>query len=169
MFCRFCGVKIPEDSRFCPQCGAKLAPPSTEASPSAPSSGVQTKVFSFPPKTTYDQAALPVTEWLKTHTVDLLDLRCQADTVLLAGTLVPVLERLELDYVEGDDPRHYQLGIMLDSRNDFGLSRKRNSTALDKQFQQWLRSHPDYEVSCKVDLPLSLGWCSGSLSLFCYR
>lgn len=175
MFCRYCGVKIPEDSRFCPQCGKNLAvtdPPEaqevSEVAENAPASH-ETKVFTFPPKTTFDQASLPVIQWLKEHSVDLKDLRCNADAILLAGTLVPILERLELDYVESEDSRPYQLGVMIDSRNDFGLSRKKSGTALNKQFEQWHKEHPEYQVDCKVDQPLSLGWCSGSLTLFCYR
>ncbi len=172
MFCRFCGVEIPEDSRFCPKCGANLAVRKAEEKEpelEVTSTKCKTQVFTFPPKTTYDQASLPIIRWLEEHQVDIQGLRCEADTILLAGTLVPVLERLELDYVESDDSRHYQLGVMIDSRNDFGLSRKKSGTALNKQYEHWRKEHPEYEVSCKLDLPLSLGWCSGSLTLFCYR
>lgn len=35
MFCRRCGNRIPDDSKFCPQCGAALAAGVTRASPAA--------------------------------------------------------------------------------------------------------------------------------------
>ena len=30
MFCKYCGKQIPDDSRFCPECGKTLAPPASE-------------------------------------------------------------------------------------------------------------------------------------------
>lgn len=33
MFCRFCGIPIPRDSRFCPGCGRRQAPPAPEERP----------------------------------------------------------------------------------------------------------------------------------------
>ncbi|MGI6269813.1 MAG: zinc-ribbon domain-containing protein [Candidatus Howiella sp.] len=35
MFCRKCGNTLPDDSAFCPRCGAAVAPPSPEGNPSA--------------------------------------------------------------------------------------------------------------------------------------
>ena len=37
MYCRFCGTKIPDNVKFCPECGASLAPtPSAAPEESAP-------------------------------------------------------------------------------------------------------------------------------------
>ena len=37
MYCRFCGTKIPDNVKFCPKCGASLAPvPSAAPEESAP-------------------------------------------------------------------------------------------------------------------------------------
>ena len=39
MYCRFCGTKIPDNVKFCPECGANLAPasaPSAAPEESAP-------------------------------------------------------------------------------------------------------------------------------------
>ena len=37
MYCRFCGTNIPDNVKFCPECGANLAPvPSAAPEESAP-------------------------------------------------------------------------------------------------------------------------------------
>ena len=37
MYCRFCGTKTPDNVKFCPECGASLAPaPSAAPEESAP-------------------------------------------------------------------------------------------------------------------------------------
>lgn len=40
MYCRFCGTKIPDNVKFCPECGANLAPvPSAAPEESARGAG----------------------------------------------------------------------------------------------------------------------------------
>ena len=33
MYCRFCGKQIPDQAKFCPECGADLAPAPSAAPP----------------------------------------------------------------------------------------------------------------------------------------
>ena len=37
MYCRFCGTKIPDNVKFCPECGANLAPVPSAAPGERPS------------------------------------------------------------------------------------------------------------------------------------
>lgn len=182
MFCRICGAKIPDDSLFCPRCGREVAPPE-EAVPAeqpapggdsgaAPAAGVRTQVFTFPEDTTYDQAAAIINYWLGGHRVGILDARFTLEPSLLAGTIVPLVEHLELDWTpegEGAPERPFRVGVMLDSRGDFGLSRKKGAAALLHQFETWQKEHPECEIAAKQDCQLSLGWTSAWAILFFYR
>lgn len=169
MYCRICGAKIPDDSRFCPRCGREVAP-LEEAAPAAPTAkAYETQRFTFPAETTYDQASVPVNHWLSQHGVRILDARFSLSPTLLAGAVVPLVEWLELDWAPEETQRRYQLGVMLDSRGDFGLGRKKGSAALQRQFDRWRQEHPEYEIAAKQDCPLSLGWTSAWAILFFYR
>ena len=57
MYCRFCGTKIPDNVKFCPECGANLAPvPSAapeESAPAAPAAPEIPTPYDPPP---YDPA-----------------------------------------------------------------------------------------------------------------
>ena len=108
MFCRICGEKIPDDSLFCPRCGREVIPleaaapaehpASGQETGAAPAAAFQTQVFTFPDNTTYDQASVPVNDWLSQRGVHILDARFTLEPSLLAGTVVPLVERLELDW-----------------------------------------------------------------------
>lgn len=179
MFCRICGEKIPDDSLFCPRCGREVIPleaaapaehPASGQEPgAAPAAAFQTQVFTFPDNTTYDQASVPVNDWLSQRGVHILDARFTLEPSLLAGTVVPLVERLELDWTAEETKQRYQLGVMLDSRGDFGLGRKKGAAALQRQFDRWQAEHPEYEIAAKQDCQLSLGWTSAWAILFFYR
>lgn len=173
MFCRICGARIPDDSVFCPHCGQKVvlceAPEPAEAPETGQKSSFDTQVFTYPPNTTYDQASVPVNQWLGENGLRILDARCELDATLLAGTMVPILSRLEIDWVPEETGRHYQLGVMIDSRTDFGLGKQKGSKGLQRQFDRWKGEHPEYEIAGKQDTQMSLGWASAWVTLFFYR
>ena len=56
MYCRFCGKQIPDQAKFCPECGADLAPaPSAappESTPSFPAAPVVPVEPTMPPQGT---------------------------------------------------------------------------------------------------------------------
>lgn len=172
MFCRICGEKIPDDSLFCPRCGRKVVlmeqeTPVEEIRPELKS--YETKVFAFSEETTYDQASVPVNQWLSEHSLDIRSARFTVDAILLAGTMVPVVQRIEIDWTGSDADKHYQLGVMLDSRSDFGLGRKKGAAQIQRQFDRWSQQHPEYEVAGKQDCQMSLGWTSAWATFFFYR
>ena len=166
MFCRICGKKIPEDSRFCPHCGEVVV---TEEAPVSAEETCGTRAFTFPDGTTYDQASVPVNEWLSSGGLRILDARYTVDTTLLAGTLVPVITRVELDWAPEERAKPYQMAVMLDSRSDFALFKRKDHRSLQRQFDQWHREHPECEVAGKQEQQLILGWSSGWITLFFYR
>ena len=61
MYCRFCGKQIPDNAKFCSECGANLAPaPSTapeESSPAVPMASDVPTAPAMPPQGTPDPAA----------------------------------------------------------------------------------------------------------------
>ena len=61
MYCRFCGKQIPDQAKFCPECGADLAPaPSAappESTPSFPAAPAAPVEPAMPPQGTPDPAA----------------------------------------------------------------------------------------------------------------
>lgn len=61
MYCRFCGKQIPDQAKFCPECGADLAPaPSAappESTPFFPAAPVVPVEPAMPPQGTPDPAA----------------------------------------------------------------------------------------------------------------
>ena len=61
MYCRFCGKQIPDHAKFCPECGADLAPaPSAappEGTPSFPAAPAASVEPAMPPQGTPDPAA----------------------------------------------------------------------------------------------------------------
>lgn len=165
MFCRICGKKIPDDSIFCSYCGQSVVTEAVEE----PAPANHTQVFTFPKDTTYDQASVPVNEWLSKGEVKILGARYTLDAVLLAGTMVPVLTRLELDWEPDPTGKCYQMGVMMDSRTDFGLLKRKNATGLQRQFDRWQKEHPETEVAGKREEALTLGWTSAWVTLFFYR
>ena len=172
MFCRICGEKIPDDSLFCPRCGREVVlvdqdPPVEEAISAL--KAIETQVFAFSEQTTYDQASVPVNQWLSERGIRIQEARFTVDAILLAGTMVPVVQRIEIDWTADDTDKHYQLGVMLDSRSDFGLGRKKGAAQLQRQFDRWSQQHPEYEVAGKQDCQMSLGWTSAWATFFFYR
>ncbi len=68
MYCRFCGTKIPDNVKFCPECGANLAPvPSAAPEESAPAAPAAPEIptpydpapYSADPFASADVAAAP--------------------------------------------------------------------------------------------------------------
>lgn len=61
MYCRFCGKQIPDHAKFCPECGAGLAPAPAaappESAPSVPAAPVVPVEPALPPQGTPDPAA----------------------------------------------------------------------------------------------------------------
>ena len=61
MYCRFCGKQIPDNAKFCSECGANLAPaPSTapeESAPAVPMASDVPTAPAMPPQGTPDPAA----------------------------------------------------------------------------------------------------------------
>lgn len=61
MYCRFCGKQIPDNAKFCSECGANLAPaPSTapeESAPAVPMAPENAAAPAMPPQGTPDPAA----------------------------------------------------------------------------------------------------------------
>ena len=63
MYCRFCGTKIPDNVKFCPECGANLAPASApsaapeESAPVVPMTPDVPVASAMPPQGTPDPAA----------------------------------------------------------------------------------------------------------------
>lgn len=171
MYCRICGAKIPDDSAFCPNCGREVAafeaPAAAVAdSPAAPDTE---KVFTFPENTTFDQAAKAVNEWLAEGGRRILSTRFTMDAILLAGTIVPTVSRLEVDWEAEPDGSAYQLGFMIDSCTDFGLGKKRGEQKLTKQFDRWHGEHPECEITGFQQTRLSLGWTSAWATCFFFR
>ena len=57
MYCRFCGTKIPDNVKFCPECGANLAPvPSAAPEGSAPAAPAAPEIPTPFDPTPYDPA-----------------------------------------------------------------------------------------------------------------
>lgn len=60
MYCRFCGKQIPDQAKFCPECGADLAPASSaappESTPSFPAAPAAPVEPAMPPQGTPDPA-----------------------------------------------------------------------------------------------------------------
>ena len=57
MYCRFCGTKIPDNLKFCPECGANLAPvPSAAPEESAPAAPAAPEIPTPFDPTPYDPA-----------------------------------------------------------------------------------------------------------------
>ena len=57
MYCRFCGTKIPDNVKFCPKCGASLAPvPSAAPEESAPAAPAAPEIPTPFDPTPYDPA-----------------------------------------------------------------------------------------------------------------
>ncbi len=57
MYCRFCGTKIPDNVKFCPECGASLAPvPSAAPEESAPAAPAAPEIPTPYDPTPYDPA-----------------------------------------------------------------------------------------------------------------
>ena len=57
MYCRFCGTKIPDNVKFCPECGASLAPvPSSAPEESAPAAPAAPEIPTPFDPTPYDPA-----------------------------------------------------------------------------------------------------------------
>ena len=57
MYCRFCGTKIPDNVKFCPECGANLAPvPSAAPEESAPAAPAAPEIPTPFDPTPYDPA-----------------------------------------------------------------------------------------------------------------
>ena len=173
MYCRICGKEIPDDSRFCPHCGREVvtAVPAKapEPKPDVPHGVGGTKRFTFSPDTTYDQAANAVNDWLAQRQIRLLGADFQLDATLLAGTVMPLVQQIDLDWKEEPGAVPYRMAVMLDSRTDFGLGRKQGSKTLHRQYDHWREEHPEYEIAAKQEKALSLGWTSGWATLFFYR
>lgn len=68
MYCRFCGTKIPDNVKFCPECGANLAPASTpsaapeESAPAVPMAPENAAAPAMPHGTPDPAAAIGVIE-----------------------------------------------------------------------------------------------------------
>lgn len=162
MFCRYCGKALPDDSLFCSHCGQRLA----EAPAQPPCS---TQVFTFPADATYDRVSASVNEWLARGGIRIRDAHYTVDAVMLAGAIVPVIPRLALDWEPEETEKTWQMAVMLDSRSDFGLLRRKTAAGLQRQFDRWQEEHPEFEVAGKQEMQLSLGWTSGWATLFFYR
>ena len=171
IYCRICGSQIPDDSVFCPMCGKKVLP-FAAAEPPCVSAAVpewNTRVFEYPKGTTYDQASIPVNTFLEENGLRILDARFTLDAVLLAGTMVPTLSRIEIDWREEAAGAPYRLGVMMDSRADFGLAKKKGAKSVQRQFDRWRAEHPEYEIAGKQDSQLTIGWTNAWVSCFFYR
>lgn len=172
IYCRICGSQIPDDSVFCPKCGEKVLPfAAPEEAEQAPQEAPErnTRVFEYPEGTTYDQASLPVSAFLEETGLQILDARFELDAVLLAGTMVPTLSRVEIDWREEEGGRPYRLGVMMDSRADFGLGKKKGAKNVQRQFDRWREEHPEYEIAGKQDSQLTIGWTNAWVTCFFYR
>lgn len=170
MYCRICGEKIPEDSRFCPHCGREVAPtPVLCSDKTTPVPSENRKCFSFPENTTYDQAAATVNAWLSDGGRNIQSANFVLGSTLLAGTLVPTVTTVEVQWKDEPRGRPYQLGIMMDSCTDFGLGRKKGSKHLTRQYDQWKTEHSEYEIAGLQQISLSLGWMSAWVSCFFFR
>ena len=91
------------------------------------------------------------------------------DAALLAGSIMPLVQQVDLDWMEEPGAAPYRMAVMLDSRTDFGLGRKQGSRTLHRQYDHWREEHPEYEIAAKQEKELSLGWTSGWATLFFYR
>ena len=174
MYCRICGKEIPDDSHFCPHCGREVVTavpdkPAQKTMPAVPHGTGGTKRFTFSPDTTYDQAANAVNDWLAQRQIRLLGADFQLDAALLAGSIMPLVQQVDLDWMEEPCAAPYRMAVMLDSRTDFGLGRKQGSRTLHRQYDHWREEHPEYEIAAKQEKELSLGWTSGWATLFFYR
>ncbi len=170
MYCRICGKTIPEDSCFCPHCGREIVScpvPSEEAVASA-STG-NTKHFSFPENTTYDQAAASINAWLCDGGRKIQTAEFTLGSTLLAGTLVPTVVTVAVQWTDEPEGKPYQLGMMMDSCTDFGLGRKKGSKHLTRQYDRWKAEHPEHEIAGLQQISLSLGWMSAWVSCFFFR
>ena len=85
-------------------------------------------------------------QWLSEHSLDIRSARFTVDAILLAGTMVPVVQRIEIDWTGSDADKHYQLGVMLDSRSDFGLGRKKGAAQIQRQFDRQPVSYTHLDV-----------------------
>lgn len=172
MYCRICGKEIPNDSLFCLYCGQEVsAASSSGAQPDlqAEKKSFETKLFTFSPPISYAQAAAEINEWLNEKHLQILDARFTLDAELLAGTIVPQVAQLELDWQQSPNAAPYCIGMMLGGRNDFGLGKKKNNQQLNKQYERWRRDHAELEIAALQEQELSLGWTSTALTLFFYR
>ena len=93
----------------------------------------------------------------------------ELDAALLAGSIMPLVQQVDLDWMEEPGATPYRMAVMLDSRTDFGLGRKQGSKTLHRQYDHWREEHPEYEIAAKQEKELSLGWTSGWATLFFYR
>ena len=82
---------------------------------------------------------------------------------------MPLVQQVDLDWMEEPGAAPYRMAVMLDSRTDFGLGRKQGSRTLHRQYDHWREEHPEYEIAAKQEKELSLGWTSGWATLFFYR
>ena len=163
-FCRFCGRELPEDARYCPACGRALAAASGPE-PDQPGH----KTFSFPDNTTFDRVSTAVNEWLQGQEIDILEARFELDAVMLVGAMVPTVRALEIDFRPSPGSTPYQLGIMMDSRTDFGLARKKAQQAVRRQLDTWRGEHPEREVAGQQEQKLTIGWSNAWVTCFLYR
>lgn len=170
MYCRICGEKIPEDSRFCPHCGREIVPsPVSCEEHSCSASSENRKCFSFPETTTYDRAAEAINTWLTGGNRTIQSADFTLGSTLLAGTLVPTVTEVTVHWTDAPGGKPYRLGMMMDSCTDFGLGKKKKSKHLTRQYDRWKAEHPDYEVAGLQQISLSLGWMTAWISCFFFR
>ena len=171
--------KDPDDSLSAPRCGREVIPLEAAAPAEHPASGQEPGAapaaafpdpgVHLPDNTTYDQASVPVNDWLSQRGYTFWTPGLPWSPPCWRARWSPWWSGWSWTWTAEETEQRYQLGVMLDSRGDFGLGRKKGAAALQRQFDRWQAEHPEYEIAAKQDSQLSLGWTSAWAILFFYR
>ena len=137
MFCQYCGCKLPESAKFCPECGQPVGEVKQEqyAQPLS-------KVFHFGLMSRNEAVIQEVNAWLAEQRIRLKGIRITTflnQNIPLKFELVPY--RLELVYVEDANEPVYQMDYFKQMQL-FSLSTEK----LENTLNLWKRDNPNCRV-----------------------
>lgn len=160
MFCQYCGNRLPENARFCPECGKPIGEESQ-------SQYVQTlsKVFHFGLLTRNEDVIREVNAWLAEQRIRLKGVRITTflnQNIPLKFEVVP--SRLEFLYVEDTSEPVYQMDYFKQMQL-FSISTEK----LENTLNLWKRDNPTCRLVYHELRTCSFNNCGVATLFFIYQ
>lgn len=137
MFCKYCGATIADDSIFCSKCGKKL----NDSNP-LPKKKTESKVFSFPERSTLQDNLNEINKWLFHNPIAIT--RISLNPSLIRHGFIIKYEmgftRMEIQYVPIEKDMYLRFFCFQESNDSF---RQNAENKVYNMYDEWKKRNPD--------------------------